>query len=190
MKNLIFATNNEYKVSEATGILGRKFKVLSLADMNFSEELLEDAETLEGNALLKAAYIYDQFGLDCFADDTGLEVDALNGAPGVYSARYAGKSCDAEKNMQKLLNEMQKQTNRKACFRTVIVLIKNGKTHHFEGKIDGEIGTKPSGNQGFGYDPVFIPNGFNKSFAGLSPHQKNRISHRAIALKKMAGFLR
>jgi XTP/dITP diphosphohydrolase len=189
MTKLIFATNNKHKVSEASNILGEKFKILSLSDMNFSEEISEDAETLEGNALLKARFIYDRFRIDCFADDTGLEVDALKGAPGVYSARYAGEDCDAGKNMQKLLTEMQNQNNRKASFRTVIALIKNGETCYFEGKIDGEISKAPSGSQGFGYDPIFIPNGFNKSFAELSQDEKNKISHRAIALKKMAGFL-
>lgn len=189
MNKLVFATNNKHKLLEANSILNSGFKLLSLSDLNFFNEIPESANTLEENALLKAKFIYDKFQIDCFADDTGLEVDCLNGAPGVYSARYAGVEHDAEKNIRKLLAEMQDKENRKARFRTIIALIKNHETHYFEGKIEGEINRTPIGNCGFGYDSVFIPAGYNKSFAQLSSEEKNAISHRAVALKKMWDFL-
>jgi len=190
MKKLVFATNNAHKLSEVKAILEPEFQIISLTDLNCNDDIPETATTLEGNALIKAKYISDKFGLDCFADDTGLEVEALNGEPGVYSARYAGENHDANKNMIKVLDLLGNTENRKACFRTVITLIQNGETTSFEGKIDGTISLKPSGNSGFGYDPIFVPEGYNLSFAELSSEEKNLISHRALAVKKLTEHLK
>jgi len=190
MKKLVFATNNAHKLSEVRAILVPDYEIISLAELNCFDDIPETAPTLEGNALLKANYIYEKFGCDCFADDTGLEVEALNGEPGVYSARYAGEANDAKANMQKLLQNMTDKTNRKACFRTVIALIIDGKISYFEGRIDGAIANEPKGTTGFGYDPVFIPNGYNQSFAELGTDEKNKISHRALAVKKLVEFLK
>lgn len=189
MEKLVFATNNAHKLDEVSAILGNQFEVLSLKDIGCYDDIPETAETLEGNALLKAQYIVDKYGLNCFADDTGLEVDALNGAPGVYSARFAGEEHDSEKNMKKLLALMEGKANRKACFRTVIALIEGEKIRYFEGKIDGCISERPAGTEGFGYDPVFVPKGYEKSFAELSPQEKNKISHRALAVQKLISYL-
>jgi len=189
MKKLVFATNNAHKLSEVRAILEPEFKIISLAELNYNDDIPETAETLEGNALIKAQYIHSKFGLDCFADDTGLEIDALGGEPGVYSARYAGDANCAHENMCKVLEKLGDNPNRTACFRTVIALIHGNKTNYFEGKIDGSIATQPRGDSGFGYDPIFVPEGYMVSFAQLSPNEKNQISHRALAIKKLVGHL-
>jgi XTP/dITP diphosphohydrolase len=170
-------------------VIAGEIEFLSLKDINCFDEIPETADTLEGNAFLKAKYIYEKFGYDCFADDTGLEVDALDGRPGVYSARYAGEPSDSKRNMEKLLDEMKGKLNRKAQFRTVFALIENGETKYFEGKISGIIHTEARGNAGFGYDPVFIPDGFSESFAELGTELKNKISHRALAVKEFKKYL-
>lgn len=189
MKKLVFATNNAHKLSEVKAILEPEFTIISLSDLNCNDEIPETAETLEGNALIKAQYIHDKFGLDCFADDTGLEIDALNGEPGVYSARYAGDANCAHENMCKVLEKLGDSPNRKACFRTVIALIQGNKTNYFEGKIDGNIATQPRGNSGFGYDPIFVPENYYVSFAQLSAEEKNQISHRALAIRELVNYL-
>lgn len=190
MKKLVFATNNNHKLSEVRAILAPEYEIISLAELNCFDDIPETESTLEGNALLKANYIYKKFGCDCFADDTGLEVEALYGEPGVFSARYAGEANDAKANMQKLLRNLGDNTNRKACFRTVIALIQDGKKQFLEGRIDGHISFEPQGIAGFGYDPVFIPDGYNQSFAELGTNEKNKISHRALAVKKLAEYLK
>ena len=185
-KKLVFATNNAHKLDEISSILGEKVELLSLKDIHCHVDIPETADTLEGNAMLKAEYIYKNYGLDCFADDTGLEVEALNGAPGVYSARYAGgEGHNAEANMQKLLQNMQGVQNRKAQFRTAICLILDGKKHLFEGIVKGEIIKEKRGSSGFGYDPIFVPEGYTKTFAELGNETKNKISHRALAVEKL-----
>ena len=189
MKKLVFATNNAHKLSEVRAILATQYEIISLAELNCFDDIPETADTLEGNALLKAQYIFDKYQVNCFADDTGLEVDALNGAPGVYSARYAGEDNDAKKNVEKLLLNLTGESIRTANFRTVIALIENGKIHYFEGKIEGKIATEPKGETGFGYDPVFIPDGYSQSFAELGIEEKNKISHRALAVQKLADYL-
>lgn len=191
MKRLVFATNNAHKLEEVSAILGDKIELLSLKDINCQTDIPETADTLEGNALLKSSYIFRNYHLDCFADDTGLEVEALDGAPGVYSARYAGgEGHNAEANMLKLLHEMEDKENRKAQFRTAISLILGGKEYLFEGIIKGEIIKEKRGDSGFGYDPVFVPEGYNQTFAELGNDIKNRISHRALAVNKLCDFLR
>lgn len=190
-KKLVFATNNAHKLDEISSILGEKVELLSLKDIHCHVDIPETADTLEGNAMLKAEYIYKNYGLDCFADDTGLEVEALNGAPGVYSARYAGgEGQNAEANMQKLLQNMQGVQNRKAQFRTAICLILDGKKHLFEGIVKGEIIKEKRGSSGFGYDPIFVPEGYTKTFAELGNETKNKISHRALAVEKLCRFLK
>jgi XTP/dITP diphosphohydrolase len=186
---LVFATNNKHKLSEVTSIVSGDFHIVSLSDIGCSEDIPETADTLEGNALLKARYVKDNYGYDCFADDTGLEVEALDGAPGVYSARYAGPTCDSQANIRKLLQQLHGITNRKARFRTVIALIQGSKEHLFEGIINGNITKSPHGANGFGYDPVFIPDGYSETFAELSEKAKNAISHRAKAVHKLSEFL-
>ena len=206
---IVFATNNEHKLSEIRAILGPSFDVVSLADIGCHEDIPETGQTLEENALMKAEYVYNKYHLSCFADDTGLEVEALNGAPGVYSARYAaivpagepaGISHDSEANMTRLLRELANNNNRKARFRTVIALIEKkdvcpcGCTsikvvHKFEGIVNGEITREKSGAEGFGYDPIFRPDGYDKTFAELGADIKNQISHRARAVAKLAEFL-
>ena len=187
-KKFVFATNNAHKLEEVTAILGDKIELLSMKDIHCSADIPETADTLEGNALLKARYIFENYHLDCFADDTGLEVEALNGAPGVYSARYAGDAHNSEANMQKLLQDMEGMENRKARFRTVFALIVNGKEHLFEG-IKGEITKHRHGTSGFGYDPVFIPEGYTQTYAEMGSELKNKISHRAVATDKLCNFL-
>lgn len=190
MKKLVFATNNAHKLEEIRAILGNKVEILSLNDINCHADIPETADTLEGNAELKAAYIYTNYGLDCFADDTGLEVEALNGAPGIYSARYAGgEGHDSEANMKKLLTEMAGKTNRNAQFRTAICLIEKGNKHLFEGIVKGQIIEAKRGNSGFGYDPVFIPEGYNETFAEMGNTEKNKISHRARAVAALCEYL-
>lgn len=190
MKDIVFATNNAHKLDEVRSILAPGYNIISLAELNCFDDIPETADTLDGNALLKAQYIFEKYGCDCFADDTGLEVEALNGEPGVYSARYAGDAHDAKANMKKLLKNLENQTKRKACFRTVIALIKDKKIYYFEGRIDGHIAETPTGTTGFGYDPVFVPDGYDKSFAELGSEIKNTISHRALAVKKLVEFLK
>ena len=190
MRKLVFATNNAHKLKEVKAILEPAFTIVSLSELNCYDDIPETADTLDGNALLKAQYIYDKFGLDCFADDTGLEIEALGGEPGVYSARYAGEENCATQNMCKVLRLLGDNKNRKACFRTVIALIQNGETRYFEGRIDGDIATQPRGESGFGYDPIFVPEGYLVSFAQLSAEEKNTISHRALAVGKLTDFLR
>ncbi|WP_347174516.1 non-canonical purine NTP diphosphatase [Polaribacter uvawellassae] len=186
---IVFATNNLNKLAEVQKMLPDSIELLSLSDINCFDEIEETETTLEGNAKLKADYITEKFGYNCFADDTGLEVESLNGEPGVYSARYAGIENNSEKNMQKLLSELENKPNRKAQFKTVIALNLNNKQFLFEGICNGEILTKKQGEKGFGYDPVFKPNGFNSSFAEMTSEEKNTISHRGIAVKKLVRFL-
>lgn len=191
MKRLVFATNNAHKLEEVSAILGDKIELLSLKDIGCHTDIPETADTLEGNALLKSFYIFDNYHLDCFADDTGLEVEALDGAPGVYSARYAGgEGHDAQANMLKLLREMEGKENRKAQFRTAISLILDGKQYLFEGIIKGKIIREKRGDSGFGYDPIFVPEGYSQTFAELGNDIKNKISHRALAVNKLCDFLR
>ena len=187
-KKFVFATNNAHKLEEVTAILGDKIELLSMKDIHCHADIPETADTLEGNALLKARYIFENYNMDCFADDTGLEVEALNGAPGVYSARYAGDAHNSEANMRKLLQDMEGIENRKAQFRTVFALIINGKEHLFEGIVKGEITKHRCGSSGFGYDPVFIPEGYTQTYAEMGNTLKNKISHRAKALAKLREF--
>jgi len=189
LKKIIFATNNAHKLEEVRHYLKDLYQVISLKEIGFTEEIPEPYETLEENALTKSKTIYEKFGIDCFADDTGLEVEALDGAPGVYSARYAGPNCSFEDNVNKMLEEMQDKQNRKAQFRTVVSLILNGEEFYFEGIVKGEIARERSGAEGFGYDPIFIPNGFDSSFAQMGLSEKNKISHRGRAIAKLVEFL-
>lgn len=187
---IVFATNNKHKLEEIKDILGKDFEIVSLAEIGCHEDIPETGLTLEENARQKSTYIVEHYNHDCFADDTGLEVDALNGEPGVYSARYAeGTDHDSEANMRKLLSKMANVKDRTARFRTVISLIINGVEHQFEGRVEGRIATEKHGKEGFGYDPIFIPEGYDKSFAELGEEVKNQISHRARAVKKLAEYL-
>ena len=188
MKKLIFATHNPNKLIEIKSSVN-SFEVVGLKEMGIHEDIAETGITLEENALIKSKYIYQKTGFSCFADDTGLEVDALDGRPGVYSARYAGKQATAEANMQKLLSELKDQKNRSARFRTVISLILNGEEYFFEGQVVGEILYQKTGVEGFGYDPIFKPTGFDQSFAQMTMALKNEISHRGLAVKKLIHFL-
>ena len=187
---LVFATNNKHKLEEVRDILGEKVEVLSLNDIDCHDEIPEIADTLQGNALIKARYIYEKYGVDCFADDTGLEVEALGDAPGVYSARYAGEECNSEANMHKLLHNLTGKSNRKAQFRTVIALIIDGEEKLFNGIIKGEITTEKKGDSGFGYDPIFIPEGFTVSFAQMGNEEKNKISHRYRATEHLSKYIK
>jgi XTP/dITP diphosphohydrolase len=187
---LVFATNNKHKLQEVRDIVGDRVEVLSLADINCYDDIPETADTLQGNALIKARHIYEKYGLDCFADDTGLEVEALNGAPGVYSARYAGEECDSEANMRKLLENLTGKTNRNAQFRTVIALIVKGEEMLFNGIVKGAIATEKRGDSGFGYDPIFIPEGHCESFAQMSSEMKNSMSHRFRATQQLGDYLK
>ncbi|MBQ8875834.1 MAG: non-canonical purine NTP diphosphatase [Bacteroides sp.] len=189
-KKLVVATNNAHKLEEIAAILGDEMELLSLKDIHCDADIPETADTLEGNARQKAMYIYENYGMDCFADDTGLDVEALNGAPGVYSARYAGDGHDSEANMQKLLHELEDKENRKAQFRTAICLILEGKEYLFEGIVKGEIIKEKRGGAGFGYDPIFVPEGHELTFAELGNDIKNTISHRARAVEKLCLFLK
>lgn len=185
---LIFATNNSHKLDEVRGILGDGWEVLSLKDIGCNEDIPETADTFQGNALQKARYVKEHYGLDCFADDTGLEVTALGGEPGVHSARYAGDH-DSEANMTKLLGKLKEKSDRSAQFRTVIALILNGQEFLFEGIVKGCIATERHGDGGFGYDPIFVPEGFDKTFAEIGPEAKNMVSHRGRAVRKLADYL-
>lgn len=187
---LVFATNNKHKLQEVRDIVGDRVEVLSLADINCTDDIPETADTLQGNALIKARHIYAKYGLDCFADDTGLEVEALDGAPGVYSARYAGEECNSEANMQKLLQNLTGETNRNAQFRTVIALIIRGEEKLFNGIVKGTIATEKKGDSGFGYDPIFIPEGHSESFAQMSSEMKNSMSHRFRATQQLGDYLK
>lgn len=186
---IVFATNNTHKLEEIRRMLRGSHQIVSLTEIGCHEDIPEEQDTLEGNALQKARYIKQHYGYDCFADDTGLEIDALGGRPGVYSARYAGEAKDSEANMRKVLAEMQGHSDRRARFRTVIALILGNEEHLFEGKVEGEILTARQGSAGFGYDPVFRPDGYDRSFAEMDPDTKNSISHRGEATRKLAAFL-
>lgn len=190
MKELIFATNNPHKLKEIRAIIGDQYRILSLADIGCTEEIIEDAATIEGNAFLKSSYIWKNYGRDCFADDTGLEIDALGGKPGVKSARYAGDDCNPENNIRKVLAELQGAINRNARFRTVISLILDGRESRFEGIVEGVILEEKHGHGGFGYDPVFRPDGYAITFAAMPAEEKNRISHRGRAVQKLIAYLR
>ena len=187
---LVFATNNRHKLDEVRAIVGDRVEVLSLNDIDCHDDIPETADTLQGNALIKARYIYDKYGIDCFADDTGLEVDALDGAPGVYSARYAGEECNSEANMNKLLHNLTGESNRNAQFRTVIALIIKGEEKLFNGIVKGSIAEEKKGDSGFGYDPIFIPEGFSESFAQMSSDMKNSMSHRYRATEQLSNYLK
>ena len=186
---LVFATNNKHKINEINHLVNSRFHILSLSDIGYFVEIPENQLTIKGNASQKSHYIYEKFKVNCFADDTGLEIDVLNGEPGVYSARYAGKGCNFEDNIQKVLDKMQGLTNRKARFKTIISLIINGKEYFFEGVVNGIILTEKHGNEGFGYDPVFMPDGYAISFAEMQLDEKNKISHRGISTRKLIDFL-
>jgi XTP/dITP diphosphohydrolase len=190
MKKLCFATNNAHKLQEIRAILGSTFSIASLKDINCHEELEETQPTIEGNSLQKASFVFSRYRVPCFADDTGLEVATLDGAPGVISARYAGEHKNDGDNIRLLLKNLENNSNRAARFRTVITLITETATHAFEGILPGTIITEQRGRQGFGYDPVFVPLGYSQSLAEMSPEQKNAISHRAIAMHKLIAFLR
>ena len=184
-QSLVFATNNEHKLTEVREIIGGSFRVLSLKDIGCFYDIPETADTLEGNALLKAQYVKQKYGFDCFADDTGLEIPSLNNAPGVYSARYAGEAKDSKSNMRKVLCELQNQTDRSARFRTVIALITDEEEYLLEGVVEGSIIHEARGEAGFGYDPIFVPQGYTQTFAELGIEVKNAISHRAEAIRKL-----
>ncbi len=187
---ICFATNNHNKIKEVKAALGTEFTILSLEEIGCREELPETGDTLEHNAFQKARYVKENYGVDCFADDTGLEVDILGGKPGVYSGRYAGEPRSDERNMEKLLQQLEGKENRSAQFRTVIALLLEGKEYQFEGIAEGEILPQRTGEGGFGYDPIFKPKGFSKTFAELTLEEKNQISHRGKAVKLLIDFLR
>ena len=186
---LVFASNNKNKIQEIQALVPNIIQIVSLEEIGCIEDIPETADTIEGNAILKANYVTEKYGYDCFADDTGLEVEALNGAPGVYSARYAGEQKDANDNMDKLLSELKDKSNRKANFKTVIALNLNGKQNLFTGIINGKIIKEKMGTNGFGYDPIFVADGYEKTFAELSMEEKSTISHRGIAVKELILFL-
>lgn len=194
MKNqlaeIVFATNNLHKLEEARALAAGKMKILSLSDINCHDDIPETADTLEGNALIKARWVKEKYGYDCFADDTGLMVDALDGAPGVYSARFAGPQCNANDNIALLLEKLKEVADRKARFVTVIALVKDGEEHLFTGKVEGTIATEPHGTEGFGYDPVFIAEESGLPFAEMSQQDKNAISHRGRAMRQLIDFLK
>ena len=187
---IVFATNNPNKLKEIQSLMHAGIEIISLKDIGCTEDIPETGETLEANAFQKARYLKEQYGYDCFADDTGLEVEALNGAPGVYSARYAGPERSAEANMAKILTELDGKENRKAQFRTAVALILNGKEQLFEGKVEGHISETKQGEEGFGYDPIFLPKNYQRSFAQMSMDEKGTISHRGRAVRKLVDFLR
>jgi len=189
MKQLVFATNNQHKTDEVRTLLAGQYEILNLKDIGCTTDIPETADSFIGNAELKTAYVADHFQLDCFADDSGLEVEALNNEPGIYSARYAGERGDAA-NLALVLQKMEGELNRAARFRTVISLLQNGEKFVFEGQVTGTIRTASSGVGGFGYDPVFQPDGYQHTFAEMSMEQKNEISHRGIAMRKLIAFLK
>lgn len=189
IKQIIFATNNAHKLSEVQAVLGDRFRLVTLAECGITEEIPEDAPTLEGNALQKARYVHERTGVDCFADDTGLEVDALDGAPGVHSARYATDGHDFAANNRLLLRNLAGAADRSAHFRTVIALILDGREYLFEGRVNGRIAESEAGCGGFGYDPLFVPEGFDRTFAEMGADEKNAISHRGRAVRRLVEFL-
>lgn len=186
---IVFATNNPNKLAEIRQLMPEGIEVLSLKDVNCLEELPETSDTLEDNAAQKAFYVFDNYGHNCFADDTGLEIEALDGRPGVYSARYAGEDCNAEDNMQKVLKEMKGEFNRDASFRTIVSLVIDGEEFSFEGEVEGQIIPEKWGEKGFGYDPIFLADGYKKSFAQMTMEEKGAISHRGQSVKKLIQFL-
>lgn len=186
---LVFATNNSHKLKEITPLLKNSFKILSLRDKEIKDNIPETKDTIEGNASEKAFYIYNKYNVNCFADDTALEIEALNGEPGVYSARYAGNRCSFDANINLVLDNLEGKTNRKARFRTVISLVIDGKETLFEGIINGAISTERYGRDGFGYDPIFMPNGYGMSFAEMTLDEKNKISHRGKAVAKLVDYI-
>jgi len=190
MIDLIFATNNPHKLHEVRDIMGNRFRIYGLKDINFDVELPEDQDTIEGNARQKAMFVFEKSGRNCFADDTGLFIDAMDGRPGVYSARYAGEQCSFDDNIRKVLSELDGIENRKANFRCSICLIYNGIEHFFEGRVDGIITRERKGKDGFGYDPVFLPDGHKQTFAEMPPYLKNGISHRGRAIFRMLRFFK
>lgn len=189
IKKLVFATNNSHKTEEVANILAPEYQVLNLKDINCLVDIPETGDTFAENATLKSTYVFQNYHLDCFADDSGLEVEALNNEPGIFSARYSGVKDDAT-NLQLLLKNLEGENNRKARFKTVISLLKNGENHLFEGVIEGTIRTEPTGSKGFGYDPIFQPDGYDITFAEMEMSEKNKISHRALAMQKLIDFLR
>jgi XTP/dITP diphosphohydrolase len=191
MKQLIFATGNINKLKEVRELLEGEYEVLGLEDIGCTEEIPETQPTIEGNAIQKAEYVKEHYQLDCFSEDTGLEIEVLGGAPGVYSARYAGPERDSEANIQKALRELKGKSNRKARFKTVVALVADGELHTFEGIVNGTIRTeKSTGNEGFGYDPIFQPDGYSITFAQMGADEKNKISHRGRAIRKLISFLK
>lgn len=186
---LVFASNNQNKIAEIKQMLPKSIELLSLDEIGCTEDIPETADTIEGNAILKANYVTEKYGYYCFADDTGLEVEALDGAPGVFSARYAGQQKNADDNMNKLLDNLKDKTNRKAQFKTIIALNINDEQHLFEGIIKGEIISEKRGTKGFGYDPIFVPEGFSTTFAEMEMNEKAKLSHRGIATRKLISFL-
>ena len=186
---IVFATNNPNKLKEIQSLIPKEIEIISLKEIGCNEDIPETGDTLKANAFQKAQYIKDNFNYDCFADDTGLEIDELNGDPGVYSARYAGPERNASANMNKILNKLKGKKNRKAQFRTAIALILKGEEHLFEGKVEGYISKEKQGNEGFGYDPIFIPENNTRSFAQMSMQEKGAISHRGRAVKKLVTYL-
>ena len=189
MKKLVFATNNKHKLAEVRAILKDQFEVYSLAEINCFDDIPETADTLEGNAEQKAVWVLEKYGYDCFADDSGLEIEALDGRPGVYSARYAGEDCSFDDNNKKVLKELEGIENRNAKFRTVICLKLSGETKLFSGEVEGEITKEYKGSKGFGYDPIFVPKGYSESYAEMGDDLKNSMSHRYCATKKLVDFL-
>jgi XTP/dITP diphosphohydrolase len=189
LQKLVFATNNQHKIEEVLAKIGNRFQLLSLDDIGCTDDIEETGTTFAANASIKSRHIYNKYHLNCFGDDSGLEIDALNGEPGVYSARYAGTHGDHEAHMDKVLANLARQTNRKARFKTVISLLWNGEEHIFEGAVEGSIRHERSGSKGFGYDPIFQPDGYTITFAEMTMAQKNAISHRARAVEKMVEFL-
>lgn len=188
-QRIIFATNNQFKFKEVNNILSSKFSLISLRELDFNEEIPEIYNSIKANAEGKALYIYNKFNMDCFADDTGLEIEALNGEPGVHSARYAGDKCSFRDNIEKVLKNLAGITNRKAKFITVISLVEKGDITNFDGVINGVITNEKRGEQGFGYDPIFKPDGYSLTFAEMTPEEKNKISHRAKAINKLGDYL-
>jgi XTP/dITP diphosphohydrolase len=187
---LVFATNNKHKLQEIRDIVGKDMEIMGLADIGCEEDIPETGDTIESNASIKSDFVYKKFGMNCFADDTGLEIASLNGRPGVYSARYAGEGCNFDDNIDKVLHELKGVSDRRAWFRTVISLILDGKEIQFEGRVDGTILTERHGSKGFGYDPVFLPDGYETTFAEMPPGLKNSISHRGRAVEKLLKYLR
>ncbi len=187
--DLVFATNNQHKIKEIKSLIDKSFNIFSLEDIGFKDDIPETNPTIEGNASQKSFYIYNKFKINCFADDTGLEIKSLNGKPGVYSARYAGDECDSEKNMKRVMEELLGKEDRSARFRTIISLIINGEEKTFEGIVNGKILNRKKGKDGFGYDPIFLPDGYDLSFAEMSLEEKNKISHRARATKRLIEYL-